>query len=112
MTGFTPPTYADAHPDHDGTKVACDGCKRKVHTFLLVDYRALDGVTGNWLCDGCRSTLHRTLTPVDGLEAPQTRKEWRERHLKAHGAPEEVLAKVRAMRDTGKDRDRKKGKGE
>ena len=108
MTNFTPPTYESAHPAHDGSKVPCDKCGRKVWGWVLQDMRGLPGVVGDWLCDGCRSTLYRTLTPIDGGTPPKTRREWRERLMKAHGAPKAALAKVRAMRDTGADKDKSK----
>ena len=111
MTTFTPKTYEDAHPDHDGSKVPCDGCGRKARPFVLVDVRTLPDVAGEFLCDGCRSDMYRRKVSIDGNpNPPETRKEWRQRWVKAHGAPQEVVDKIGAMRETGRERD-KKGKG-
>lgn len=108
MTHFTPPTYKDAYPDHDGSRVSCDRCSREVWPFVLQDMRLISGVAEDWLCDGCLSHMKRHYISVSGAPAPLTRVEWKHDLLKAHGAPPNILAKVLVMRETGFDRDKRK----
>lgn len=95
---WSPPTYADAHPEHDSSKrVSCERCGRFVWDWVLQDMRQLPGLAEDWLCDGCRSHMQRHKIPVDGGESPATQAEWRTRLMEAHGAPEASLKASRAM---------------
>lgn len=64
---------------------------------LLVDTRGLD-VGQDWACDGCWSTWERQGLSVDGEARPADRIAWKERWLRAHGAPAAVVAKQQRRR--------------
>lgn len=102
MTRWTPPTFEDAYPDYpEGLKATCGApdCGRAVWPFLLQDVRGIPGVDGDFLCDGCRSTLHRHRIAIDGGFQPATRAEWKTRLMQAHGAPASAIAASQAHRE-------------
>ncbi len=98
---FTPLTFVDIYPDFpEGYKVRCGSpdCNRAVWPWLLQDMRAIPGVVGDFICDGCRSHLKRFKIPIDGGEAPATRAEWATRLLEAHNAPVTAVVASLAFR--------------
>ncbi len=109
---WSPLTYDDAHREDDdfdpSAKVPCSKCERLVWPWVLQDMRALPGIEYDWLCDGCRSDMHRRLVPVDGGPPPKTRREWTARLMKAHGAPQEVITMAESRRLNGFEKDRDK----
>lgn len=103
---FTPPNY-ESHPDgsrtpDDNGKVSCH-CGRKVHPFVLVDVKHLDNVEHDWACDACWTHWQRNRTPMMqadivkpiNTDKSQSRKDWDEKWLKGHGAPQSIINKMK-----------------
>jgi hypothetical protein len=104
---FTPPNY-ETHPD--GTKdidekgrVKCK-CGRKVWPFVLVKVTQFDNVDQNWACDGCWTDWQRHRKPLKKVDnhkdlmhndRQKSRKAWDEDWLSGHGAPKELIDKMK-----------------
>lgn len=73
-------------------------CGNARKAALIVDCRGLPGIAEDWACDGCWTRWERTGRDIDGAGAPTDRREWRERWVTAHEAPQEVVDKIRATR--------------
>ena len=107
MSNFTPPNY-ESHPDgskepDDKGRVRCD-CGRRVWPFVLIEVKQFDNVEHDWACDGCWTDWQRKRHPlmkVDNhkdlshTERQRSRKAWDEQWLKGHGAPQEMIDKIK-----------------
>lgn len=104
---FSPPNYKS---HSDGTlaldangRVQCS-CGRKVWPFVLVKVTQFDNVNQDWACDGCWTLWQRTRKPLMKVDNPPelwdkdhmiSRKSWDEQWLKGHGAPQEVIDRMK-----------------
>ena len=73
--------------------------------FQLFDVRAIKGIKGSFICDGCYSKLERNLVDIDGAGKPANTKEFKQRYLKAQGASLELQNKVGTKYDANNEID-------
>lgn len=99
---WNPPTYEEdslesrQKPGKRHTEYLCS-CGTWRPAFMIVDVRAL-AIGQDYACDNCWTDWERRGVVVDGGAEPQNRKEWRERWAQAHGAPQEVIDKIKQTR--------------
>lgn len=72
-------------------------CGAHVQPARLIDCRSLP-IEQDWACDGCWTRWCREGVIFDDGEPIPDRREWQRRWLKAHGAPDDVVAKVTLSR--------------
>jgi len=62
--------------------------------FQFHDVRTIPGIDNDFICCGCYSKLERNLEDVDGLGKPATKREFKQRYLTLHNAPQALIDNV------------------